>query len=157
MDTTYSTTLQVRTESGFYGNPNISDDTIDAIRKQAYNIVRGIIAGKYNITHLVPWDTLFDNSQASGLLERAEILIASGYLLNQEYGPEQMGEDYDAERKIKEGKSLLFQLFDNKAPTRLIDSTGNEFTGTSPTDNGDDGIVMTMSTAPRAFTVDQEF
>ena len=68
-----------------------------------------------------------------------------------------MGEDYDAERKIKEGKSLLFQLFDSKAPTRLIDSIGNEFIGTSPTDNGDDGIVMTISDAPRAFSVDQQF
>lgn len=157
MYTTYSSTLQVRTESGFYGNPDISDDTIDAIRNQAYNIVRGIVAGKYNITHLVPGDTLFDSSQAAGLLERAEILIAAGNLLNQEYGPEQMWQDYDGDRKIKEGKSLLFQLFDNKAPTRLIDSTGFEFTGTSPTDNGDDGIVMTISDAPRAFTVDQQF
>ena len=157
MALTYSTTLQIRREAGFYGNPDIDDDDIDAIRGQAYNIVRGIISGRYSITHLVPGDSLFTDSQAAGLLERAEILIAAGNLLNQEYGPEQMGEDYDGDRKIKEGKSLLFQLFDTKMPTRLIDVNGAEFEQVSDSSNGDEGPVMTMADGDRTFTVDQEF
>lgn len=136
---TFSTTLQVRREAGFYGNPNVSDEQIDTIRKQAFDTVRGIIAGRYSIANLVPGGTGFDGSQAAGLLERAEILIAGGYLLGQEFGNEQMGEDYDSARKIKEGKDILMQLFDSKAPTRLIDANGVEFPRVSiATDSGED-------------------
>ena len=74
---TYSTTIQVRKEAGFFGNPGIIDDDIDTLRKQSYNIVRGIISGMYSIQHMVPGDILFDGSQAAGILERAEILIAA--------------------------------------------------------------------------------
>lgn len=155
---TLSTTLRVRTDAGFYGNPNISDDDIDAIRAQAFGIVQGIIAGKYNISSMQPGNSLLTDSQASLILERAEILIASGTLLNQEFGAEQMGQDLDGDRKIKEGKSLLMQIFDPKAPTRLIGSDGLEFPMVSvASDSGEDGIVMTISDTPRAFTVDQVF
>jgi hypothetical protein len=48
-----------------------------------------------------------------------------------------MGQDFDGDRKIKEGKSLLMQIFDPKAPTRLIGSDGNEFPTVSiASDNG---------------------
>jgi len=155
---TFSTTLRIRTDAGFYGNPDVSDDVIDSIREQSYGIVLGIIAGKYDITHIKAADPLITDSPALLILERAEILIASGTLLNQEYGAEQMGQDYDGDRKIKEGKSLLMQIFDSKAPTRLIGSDGLEFPMVSiASDSGEDGIVMTMSEAPRAFTVDQVF
>jgi len=155
---TFSTTLRIRTDAGFYGNPSVSDDDIDAIRAQAYGIVHGIIAGKYNISTIVPGNSLLTDSQASLILERAEILIASGTLLNQEFWAESMGQDNDGDRKLKEGKSLLMQIFDSKAPTRLIGSDGLEFPMVSiASDSGEDGIVMTMSEAPRAFTVDQVF
>lgn len=155
---TYSTTLKVRQEAGFYGNPDVSDDTIDSYREQWYGIVLGIVAGRYDITNLQPGSSLLSWSQASLVLERAEILIAAGNLLNQEYGSEQMGQDYDGDRKIKEGKSLLMQIFDPKAPTKLIGNNGLEFTQVSTaSDSWEDGIVMTMSEAPRAFTVDQVF
>lgn len=42
-----------------------------------------------------------------------------------------MGQDYDGDRKIKEGKSLLMQIFDPKAPTKLIGNNGLEFTQVS--------------------------
>ena len=155
---TFSTTLQVRRDAGFYGNPNVSDEQIDEIRKQAYDICRGIIAGRYNIANIVPGGTGFDGSQAAGLLERAEILVAAGYLLSQEFGEEQMGQDFDGEKKIKSGKELLFQLFDSKNPIRLIDATGQEFPRVSvATESNDNGIVITISNTPRAFTIDQVF
>jgi len=103
-------------------------------------------------------NSLLTDSPALLILERAEILIASGTLLNQEFGAEQMGQDFDGDRKIKEGKSLLMQIFDSKAPTRLIGSDGIEFPMVSvASDSGEDGIVMTMADTPRAFTVDQVF
>ena len=102
--------------------------------------------------------TLITDSPALLIRERAEILIASGNLLNKEFGAEQMGQDFDGDRKIKEGKSLLMQIFDPKAPTRLIGSDGLEFPMVSvASDSGEDGIVMTISDTPRAFTVDQVF
>jgi hypothetical protein len=50
------------------------------------------------------------------------------------------------------------QIFDSKAPTRLIGSDGIEFPMVSvASDSGEDGIVMTIADTPRAFTVEQEF
>lgn len=155
---TYSTTLRVRTDAWFYGNPDVSDDVIDGIRSQAYGIVLGIIAGKYDITNMKSGNSLLTDSPALLILERAEILIASGTLLNQEFWAEQMGQDFDGDRKIKEGKSLLMQIFDSKAPTRLIGSDGLEFPMVSvASDSGEDGIVMTIAEGERTFTVDQVF
>lgn len=155
---TYSTTLQVRREAGFYGNPNVGDDQIDTIRGQAYATVRGIVAGRYSITDMVPGNTNFDGSQAALLLQRAEILIAAGYLLGQEFGEEQLGEDYDAERKIKQGKDVLLPIFDTKAPIRLIGADGVEFSRVSvATESGEDGIILTMAEGSPAFSVNQVF
>ena len=82
---TYSTTLRVRTDAGFYGNPDVDDGVIDSIREQAYGIVLGIIAGKYDISNMRAGNSLIVDSPAILILERAEILIASGTLLNQEF------------------------------------------------------------------------
>lgn len=74
---TYSTTLRIRTDAGFYGNPNIDDGVIDSIREQSYGTVLGIIAGKYDITNMKSGNSLIVDSPAILILERAEILIAS--------------------------------------------------------------------------------
>jgi hypothetical protein len=82
----YSTIDQVRSESGFTNNSNITDAMITIYLNQANGVVQSFVSSIYNITTLT--GTNFTGSQADLMLQRVEDLLASGYLMIKEYGAE---------------------------------------------------------------------
>ena len=123
----YTSTARVRTEAGFDGNPNVSDDMIDAYLVQSHGIVQSYVAAVYVLGNFSDSNPNFVGSQAEGVLKRAEELIAAGYVLLKEYGSEGLNTDKDGQKKIAEGEKLLQRLAQKDNPLRLVDSLGNEF------------------------------
>lgn len=148
----YTTADNVRKESGFEGNSNITDATITIYLNEANGIVQGMVAGAYVVNELAASAT-FTGSQAEYYLKRAETLIASGLLLIKEYGAEQFDSDKNGYDKYNEGKALLEMILRNEAPVRLIDTNGDEFTRVDKSTAG--GVVGGISSTSTAkFTVD---
>ena len=96
----------IRAESWFTWNTNISDTTIEKYQKRANWMVLGYISRIYEINSLdlsnIPTD-----SQAYWLLNQAEILLASWYLLIKEYWVDWLAEDNQWIDKVNEWKSIL--------------------------------------------------
>jgi len=91
----YVSTTRVRAEAGFTGNTNVTDTSIDVYISQAHAIVQSFIAASYDITKFTSANADFVGSHAEGYVERAEELIAAGYLLMKEFGTD----DFDAGKK----------------------------------------------------------
>lgn len=123
----YTSTARVRTEAGFDGNPNVTDEMIDAYLVQSHGIVQSYVAAVYVLGNFSDSNPAFAGSQAEGVLKRAEELIAAGYILLKEYGSEGLNTDKDGQKKIAEGEKLLQRMADPKNPLRLVDGNGNEF------------------------------
>lgn len=124
----YTTIARVRSECGFDGNTNITDALITTYLNQAHGVVNGIVAGVYNISSLA--GALFTGSQAEAYLQRAEELIASGFLLIKEYGTSDTTNGAEGLRKYEEGKALLAMLSANP-PVHLLDINGAQMTGSN--------------------------
>lgn len=123
----YTTTAAVRTESGFEGNTHVPDTMIDGYLEKAHAVVQGHLAAVYDITQFVS-GSLFTDSQAEDYLQRAELLIASGFLLIKQYGGEVQDDvDSDGQERVDEGIEMLKMLADPEFPVRLIDINGDEF------------------------------
>jgi len=120
----YSTIDQVRSESGFTNNSNITDAMITIYLNQANGVVQSFVSSIYNITTLT--GTNFTGSQADLMLQRVEDLLASGYLMIKEYGAEWLDSDKDGYNKVDEWMSLLKMM--TSGDLRLIGVDGTEFT-----------------------------
>lgn len=81
--TTYTTTPEVRTESGFQYNTNIQDSVFDAKRLAAYSIINSKIAMRYALplTDNATWA----ESPAKQTIAQIELLYASALILISEY------------------------------------------------------------------------
>lgn len=115
----------VRNETWLAGNPNVTNDTIEKYVVMAHSIVISSVAWKYTVTDLT--GSLFTWSQAEQFLVTAEVLIASGLLIQKEFWSEVVSQ-WDGEKRIKQWKDMLMQLYDTKMPTILIDINWSEFT-----------------------------
>lgn len=78
------------------------------------------MAATYVISNLS--GALFTGSQAESMLQRAEELIAAGYLLIKQYGLEGKGTESDGYQKKAEGERILQSLSDRKRPLILLDT-----------------------------------
>lgn len=121
----YTSVWTVRSEAGFDGNPDVTDEIISSYIDEAHAIVSGYIAGVYSVSQFADL-TRFDGSQAEQYLWTAEKLIAAGLLLKKEFSQD-YGAVKDGNDKEKRGRELLMWLTSAKYPTRLVDIDGLEF------------------------------
>ena len=101
----YTTITNVRSESGFTGNTNITDAMLTIYLNQTNWIVQSYISSVYDITDLT-WAN-FTLSQAEYMLKRIEELMASWYLLIKEYWREWLDADKNGYEKVNEWMELL--------------------------------------------------
>lgn len=125
---TFTTIAAVRSEAWFEGNPSVADDLIESYLTQGHSVVLSYVAGAYNINDFTSSNAEFVDSQAEGLLKRAEELISAWYLLIKLYWNEGQWSDFDGVKKKAEGEKLLIWLTAQKNPLRLISKSGVEFT-----------------------------
>lgn len=119
----FTTVDRVRDESWFTWELNISDNSINWYLIQANWIIISNIATVYDASKLI-W-SLFVWSHAENMLKRIEELLASGYLLIKEYGPEWRDTDKDGYIKIKEAEKLLDKIINGDI--KLFDINYVEF------------------------------
>lgn len=132
--TNYATATQVRLESGLTSNTAILDATITEYINSAHGVILAKLATDYNISKLDVSNVDFPNSIAQSVLNRVEILLASGYLLIKEYGTMIGDKPIDeAKRRIDEAFKILdkissgdMQLLDvNNVTIAWGDTSGN--------------------------------
>ena len=148
----YSTIDQVRSESGFTNNSNITDAMITIYLNQANGVVQSFVSSIYNITTLT--GTNFTGSQADLMLQRVEDLLASGYLMIKEYGAEWLDSDKDGYNKVDEWMSLLKMM--TSGDLRLIGIDGTEFTKVSK-DSAGLPTGWGFTSWDNTFAVDNEY
>lgn len=124
---TYSTEPNVRNEAWFDWNADLTTDVIDRYQLQSYNIIRWVVAWRYDITLLDSSNPNFVWSQASYYLARVEELMAAWYILIKEFWSDWTERKETGELKLKEANSLLDKLFWSPA-TRLVGLDWNEIT-----------------------------
>lgn len=93
----YCSVYDIREEAGFQDNPYISDGRIHALRLQTESEVKGSVGSRYTLPL----------SEIPEVVRLATKLIATGWLLHQEYGTDVEGTAKDGIAKVKEGRSLL--------------------------------------------------
>jgi phage gp36-like protein len=112
MALSYCTIADIRRESGFVNNTNLADARVTETGERAQSEVESYLRGVYTLPL----------SSTPDLIEYITMLLASGYLLIREYGPESRDTDKDGYKKCAEARALLQQI---AAKTLLlVDSTG---------------------------------
>lgn len=153
----FSTVDNIRSEAGFDNNCNIDDTVIETYGNRAYGIVRSKISRMYSLTTLAE---NFTGSDAEALLVACEELLAAGYLLRKEYGPDALDSDKNGTLKINEAMELLDKIATGEIP--LIDSNNSEYAtndqynaeATEPETEDDEG---NWEKAENYFTLEDEF
>jgi len=151
----FTTVDSIRAESWFNWNSDISDNYINWYLIQANWVLLSYVATIYNANNLT-W-LLFIWSQAESFLQRIETILASGYLLINEYWIDSRGTDKDWYIKKKDALNMLQEITEWK--TNLFDVNFNEFSKKSIAVAW--GIVMTtpddnLNLKP-TFTTNMEF
>lgn len=123
----YVTADEVRTSSWFDWNTDITDTVIDWHIEDAHNVLLWYIWSYYDITAL-SWSN-FTWSAAAWLLKKIELLLASWYLLLEEYWPNQLWSDTDGEWKIEKAEQMIREIIGEwlKMRVRLIGNDWKEF------------------------------
>lgn len=153
----FTTVDDIRSEAGFDNNCNIDDTVIEKYGDRAHGILLSKVALRYNLTTIAE---NFTGSEAETLLIACEELLAAGYLLRKEYGPDALDSDKDGKKKIDEAMEILDKVSSGEIP--LIDSNNNEYVtndqfnaeSTEPEKEDEDG---NWETAENYFTLDDEF
>lgn len=110
----YCSIDQIRVEAGLQSNRNISDVQIDEHRQYAQQVINSYLSGVYPLPFADP---------VNALIQRITVLIASGSLLNKEYGSLTTHSTNNGDQKLKEGMDKLTQIKTGKIA--LIDAAGN--------------------------------
>ncbi len=121
--TTYTTTPEVRIESGFQYNADISDAAIDGKRLAAFSVINSKIGARYALP--LTQNTGYATSPAKSLLSNIELLYASWLLLIQEYWNEAIWSDKDGYKKKTDADNMLNDILAGKL--LLLDENGKEF------------------------------
>lgn len=114
---------QVRDESWFKNNLDITDSIIDWYITQANSIILSYIWIIYDVSKFT--GSLFTWSQTENLLNRIETLLASWYLLQKEYWIEARNTDKDGYQKERDAVDILQKI--SEWEIRLFDINFNEF------------------------------
>lgn len=118
----YVTPEEVQAEAGFSNNKWIAASVYqDKLVKAQSEVNTSLRIGKYTL----PLTTV------PQIVKNATLLIAAGYVLLRDYGPENTGTNKEGERKLEEGRKLL-----------AIIEKGGDLTG-------DDGVPISNDTTGR--------
>ena len=110
----YVTVQAVREEAGLQNNPHIVDHFIlSKIVKAQSEVNASLAIAGYTLPL----------TSVPGIVENATLLIAAGYLLLTEYGPENSGTNKEGNQKLAEGRKLLLKL--EGGGQTLVDDSGN--------------------------------
>jgi hypothetical protein len=119
---TYTTTPEVRTESGFQYNTDITDSVIDSKRLAAFSIINSKVGSRYSLP--LSNNPNFTDSPAQNLMGYIELLYASWNLLITEYWNEAIWSDKDGYKKQKAADDMLNDILSWKL--LLLDTTWSE-------------------------------
>ena len=96
----------VREESGFIDNFDITDQRMFRHRQRAEGEVTASLIARYSVP--VTDNTYWENSSAQEMIRQITMLLAAGWLLWQEYPDERgSGTSKDGIEKVKEARSML--------------------------------------------------
>jgi len=110
----YANTVDVRAEAGLNNNKWVSDQTIyGKLVKAQSEVNASLLIGGYTLPLSSPYPEV---------VSHAVILLAAGYLLTMDYGPEHNGTNKDGTLKIKQARDILAKLESGDTP--LIDGAG---------------------------------
>lgn len=116
----YTNIDAVRSEAGISNNRYIDNSFVYQKMIMAESEVNGsLVIGGYTL----PLTTIPND------VVNATNLLAAGYILANDYGPEHSGTSKDGERKIKLAREILARI--EKHETSLVDSTGTAIANTS--------------------------
>lgn len=144
----YVTVEEVRQEAGLVGNPWIKDQLVYSKLVQAQSEVNGsVILGGYSL----PFTTVPE------LVRNATLLLAAGYILSMEYGPEHTGTNKDGQLKIKMARDILMKI--EKKQTELTDPVTSATIGSDNSVRGypDDSAESATPSEDRMFSVTDRF
>lgn len=143
----YASVDEVRDEAGLNDNPWITSQVIASKLSQAQSEVNGSLAiGGYTL----PLETVPD------LVKNATLMLAAGYVLTKDYGPEHTGTNKDGQLKIKMAKDILMKIEKGKAS--LIDNiTGQAISQTAGVRSyPDDNTELDNEDLAPAFSMDMK-
>lgn len=110
----YASADDVREEAGFSNNRYITDQiTSDKLIKAQAEVNASLAIGGYSLPLGSPYPEV---------VSHAVILLAAGYLLTMDYGPEHSGTNKDGTLKIKQARDILAKLESGDTP--LIGGAG---------------------------------
>ena len=143
----YATTDEVRAEAGLNGNRWIKDSFIyDKLVYAESEVDTSLLIGKYTL----PLSTI------PGNVRHATILLAAGYLLTTDYGPEHSGTNKDGEHKIAMARKILAKF--EAGQGRLVDETGAVISTGSAMNGYPDSTAETSSPSEaRVFSMNDTF
>jgi hypothetical protein len=118
----YVTWEEVRGEAGLDTNKWITASVYhDKLKKAQSEVNSSLRIGGYTL----PLSTVPE------VVKHAVILLAAGYVLTRDYGPENAGTSKDGERKIKQAKEILKRIEDG-SESLTDDNTGSELPTNTP-------------------------
>lgn len=118
----YATWEEVRGEAGLDTNKWIPASVYqDKLKKAQSEVNSSLRIGGYTL----PLATIPE------MVIHAVVLLAAGYVLTRDYGPENAGTSKDGERKIKQAKEILKRIEDG-SESLTDDNTGEELATNTP-------------------------
>lgn len=118
----YVTWEEVRGEAGLGGNKWIEASVYqDKLKKAQSEVNTSIRVGGYTLPLTV----------VPEVIKHATVLLAAGYVLTRDYGPENAGTSKDGERKIKQAREILKGIEDGSQPL-TDDNTGVDLANDTP-------------------------
>jgi hypothetical protein len=118
----YASIRDIREEAGIQNNPYLSDTYVAGQRTRAQSVINSALKGNFTIPFAAP---------VPGIIERATILLAAGYILKREFGSGATNTNADGQAKIDEVMSmsddkpgLIKQILDGTL-TVVDEETGN--------------------------------
>lgn len=143
----YATVDEVRAEAGLSRNKWIKDAFVYEKLVMSESEVNGslVLAG-----YSLPLDTVPAN------VKNATILLAAGYVLTTDYGPEHSGTNKDGEARIARARKILAGIESGKTP--LVDAQGAQITtGAQMSGYPDDTAEDESPSEARIFSITDEF
>lgn len=138
----YCTIADIRNQSGFTNVDVITDTQIDYKRLRASSMVDSYIATVYSLPL----------AEIPEIIKHVTSILASGFLLIDEYGSSSRDTDKDGYKKIEEAKSILKQIANKEI--KLIGSTGTELASDTA---GTVGFYPDDTTEPATeFSIDMD-
>jgi hypothetical protein len=142
----YVTVFEVRREAGLEDNQFITDEEVyEKLLAAEGEADSALVDGG----HTLPLASVPE------VIKQAIRLIAAGFLLVKDYGPEHNGTNKDGERKLAMGRAMLAKIANKSTTITVNGETVTVGTGVRGYPLNDE--VETSITRERMFTRDQEF